>query len=401
MQNYKIAIVGAGIAGLATAILLSRTGHKVELFTTRQQPQDAATFLPPVAVAIMRQLGVLDDIKPYAAEIQNIQLTTDQSRLLIDINYAQLKNTSFGLGLSQQYLQEILIKAVRAAGGRLTQGKEIVGVEHEQHGDYRLIASDDSRYERYAAVIVANGASSKLRDSLNLKHYCRRPFNGMLWSIVPDAQGAFQYQLMQRYPKSSSVIGVLPLGKKLGAQSQSVCLFAGLAKLTYAQWCQTDIAAWKRQLLDCWPELSPLLKAIVSHEAVNFCHHQEVIMSQWHDNKIVCIGDAGHAMSPLLGQNTSMALLDALVLNKCINQSINLVEALMQYNQLRSSQLRYYQYVNRLVMPFFQTSNAAMAAIRNKTLLSFANNAAFCRAMLRTVAGLKAGVLMDEDIIDL
>lgn len=68
MKDLPIAIVGAGTAGLASAILLARQGWPVTLYerVADLQPVGAGILLQPSGLAALRHIGLLDECTTLA-----------------------------------------------------------------------------------------------------------------------------------------------------------------------------------------------------------------------------------------------------------------------------------------------------------------------------------------------
>ena len=77
-------------------------------------------------------------------------------------------------------------------------------------------------------------------------------------------------------------------------------------------------------------------------------------MRKWHGDRLVFLGDAGHAMSPQLGQGVNLALEDASCLAACLAE-MSLEKALPEYSRRRGPVLRYYQFATRWLTPVFQS----------------------------------------------
>jgi 2-polyprenyl-6-methoxyphenol hydroxylase-like FAD-dependent oxidoreductase len=58
-------------------------------------------------------------------------------------------------------------------------------------------------------------------------------------------------------------------------------------------------------------------------------------MPTWHNDRMIIIGDAAHAVSPAAGQGASMAIEDAAVLAKCLRDLPTIPQAFARYENLR------------------------------------------------------------------
>ena len=67
----RATIIGAGVAGLTTALALQSTGVEVEVFEARAAPvpgQAGPSMLSPNASRVLRALRVLDTLTPSGIE---------------------------------------------------------------------------------------------------------------------------------------------------------------------------------------------------------------------------------------------------------------------------------------------------------------------------------------------
>jgi 2-polyprenyl-6-methoxyphenol hydroxylase-like FAD-dependent oxidoreductase len=107
----------------------------------------------------------------------------------------------------------------------------------------------------------------------------------------------------------------------------------------------------------------------------------------------VLIGDAAHATSPQLGQDANHGLLDAVSLADALAAAPDLPTALALHARTRRRQVRFYQWASWWMTPFFQSDSRALALMRDLTFDRMAPIPWLRREMLRTLAGLKTGVL--------
>jgi 2-polyprenyl-6-methoxyphenol hydroxylase-like FAD-dependent oxidoreductase len=64
-------------------------------------------------------------------------------------------------------------------------------------------------------------------------------------------------------------------------------------------------------------------------------------LPHWHDDRVVLLGDAAHAVSPHAGQGASMAIEDAVVLATCLSARTTPAQAFAEYERLRRDRVEY------------------------------------------------------------
>src|SRR4051812_7508332 len=116
MPVHAIAIIGAGTAGAAAAILLARAGHTVTVFerVAAPKPIGAGITLQPTGQAVLARLGLLEPIRAHGARIDRLCCVRRGGRPLVDIAYAQVDPRLHGIGIHRGVLFETLFGAARA-----------------------------------------------------------------------------------------------------------------------------------------------------------------------------------------------------------------------------------------------------------------------------------------------
>jgi 2-polyprenyl-6-methoxyphenol hydroxylase-like FAD-dependent oxidoreductase len=82
--------------------------------------------------------------------------------------------------------------------------------------------------------------------------------------------------------------------------------------------------------------------------AIEWVDHQ-----RWHTGRVVLIGDAAHASSPLMGQGGSLAMEDASVLAEVLQTEPALEQALAAYTRRRTPRVQWVQQQSRAVADSF------------------------------------------------
>src|SRR5690625_1654111 len=189
MRKQRIAVIGAGTAGLATTFLLGRQGHDVTLVerAAALTAIGAGILLQPSGLAVLSAIGCLGHMQQYGHRIDALDGTTHSGRKIMQVRYAHLRKPHdvFGLGVHRTALCHVLDTATGAVTHRRWFGCAVESVE--QCGDEALIhfrQRDASHCEAFDAVIIANGSASRLRPPVLVRYDRPYPW-GAMWLIRP------------------------------------------------------------------------------------------------------------------------------------------------------------------------------------------------------------------------
>lgn len=336
----SVAIVGAGIAGLVSALAFARKGvaSTVVERTATLQATGAGLQLSPNATYVLDRIGVAARLKGLWREPDNICLVSGQTLAPItSISTKQIAVERWGspyASLHRATLQNVLIEAVEAEP--LITLKLDAGIRDEADID----ALADTRPD---LTIGADGVWSKFRS--RIPHAGAPEFSGMVaWRfIIPekDAPSFLNPRNVTAFvgPKAHIVayplkdagafnVVALSMGKNPGETWAAECNPSHRSEMTsqFAHW-HRDI----RTLLSYAPKPTwwPLFG---------------VTDGRWTDGRnSVLIGDAAHAMTPFAAQGAAMAIEDAYELAGIVTADVALTDALAffeHHRQTRVSRVR-------------------------------------------------------------
>ena len=360
----KIAIIGCGTAGPAAAILLRRQGHEVAVFERAPECRavGAGFLLQPSGMGVLREIGILDDILAHAAKVDRLHVLDASGNTLLNLSYREIGEGVFGAGLHRPVLLHHLLRKMDVCGVETRWGWEVADLERGPDG-WTLARADGMQAAGYDLVILADGARSKLRKHIRSGGVDRGYPWGAHW-FIGENRGVFpENELYQVVDGTRKLGGFLATGRDLGGGEPLVSLFWSIRLCDDATWRTRPLDEWKREILALCPRAGVLLDQIHSWDQVLAAGYGDVRMRRWHDDGIVVLGDAGHAMSPQLGQGVNLALADAACLARCLANH-PLPEALRQYQRQRRLALRYYQLATRWLTPWFQSDHEWLTPLR-------------------------------------
>ncbi len=379
----RVAIVGAGFAGLASATLLARAGHRVTVFEKFAAPQavGAGILVQPTGLAAMRTLGIESEILAHGAKADWLHGVNHHGRRVIDIRYNRWRAGSYGLGLHRGVLFNALWKTATEAGVQITTGHEVTQLAE--------LAGYDLR-------VIADGAGSQLRGQTGLK-FKDTPYPwGAVWAVLPDPERKYGSTLWQWYRLAHQMLGIMPTGLAPGSSTPVVSLFWSLRADRYPALQAAGLQAWKDTVLALNPGCAELLAHITSMAQLTWARYHDVVMPRYHTDNTVVIGDAAHATSPQLGQGTNLALLDALALADVVARHTDMPSALAAYTRARKGHLHFYSQASHLLTPLFQSDLTVLPWLRDRFLATSAGWPVLKGVNLQTLVGVRKGWLGGE-----
>lgn len=362
MRQIEIAVAGCGVAGLATALMLRRDGHRVTLFDrfAAPGPVGSGLLLQPTGIAVLDRLGLTGNIGNRAAQIARLLGQTGGGRTVLDVCYAALAGERFGLGIHRASLFTLLFDAVQAAGIPIETGRTITGCGPGA-GDRRTLICESGAVGPFDLVVDALGARSPLAGEP------ARPLAyGALWASVPWPGGAFRRDaLEQRYRAASVMAGLLPTGTRPGEQGEEGAFFWSLRADALDRWRAEGIAAWHDQVTALWPECAAFIAGLSHPDQLTFARYAHRTLKVPAAPGMIHIGDAWHSTSPQLGQGANMALLDAWALALALRTHAALPEALAEAVRLRRGHVRLYQALSLIFTPVYQSDSRIVPLLRD------------------------------------
>jgi 2-polyprenyl-6-methoxyphenol hydroxylase-like FAD-dependent oxidoreductase len=401
-RPLHIAVVGAGTAGAAAAILLARAGHRVEVFerVADPGPVGAGITLQPTGQAALRSLGLLDEVAACGAAVDRLTCAFPDGRRMIDLPYAELDPQLAGLGVHRGQLFRVLFAALRACGAAVHCGVGIASSQLERGGRV-LVTSDGDRLGPFELVVAADGSTCELHGSAPKVRSSFYPW-GALWLVREDVPRFHaDRKIHQIVDGTHTLLGFLPTGCSPEDSRPLVSVFWSLRADRLASWRAAGIGPWRDRVLRLEPRAEPLLDGVRDVEQVLFARYRDVAMWPWHGERIVFLGDAAHATSPQLGQGANMALLDAIALGEALSGQgtgdasgeRELARSLAAYSRARRRQLAYYQLATRALTPLFQSDSRLLGWLRDRFFPMSRWVGPLRRRMIRTMVGVDRGVI--------
>ncbi len=365
MKTLEIAVAGCGPAGLATALLLSRDGHRVTLFErfTTPRPIGSGLMIQPTGLAVLHMLGLAEIVLAKGARIDRLIGKTDRGRKVLDVRYADLgRGGHFGIGIHRAALFDALTHAVTEASIMIETSREVVRSKLLSGGRRNLEFADGASAGPFDLVVDALGTGTPLAPPTG-----HALAYGALWASLDWPRDArFDVAaLEQRYVRASKMAGVMPIGQPDGFDAPQAAFFWSLRADQFDAWRRGGLDAWKTEVLALWPVASSLLDQVLTAERLTFARYNHRTLACPSEPAMIHIGDAWHSTSPQLGQGANMALLDVYALAMALRSAPDVAGALSNVVAARRTHVAVYQGMSRLFTPIYQSDGVMLPWMRD------------------------------------
>jgi FAD-dependent urate hydroxylase len=335
-QPLRILVVGAGVAGISIARGLLRDGHDVTVFEQRpdMRPGGGAVTIWSNGSTVLQQLGV--DMGGAGQLLSTVRISTSTGRPLVTIDLTTIVDRLGGpvRMVPRRVLLERLLEGFPA--DRIRCNSRVVGAVSTQHGV--RIEFGDGSYADGDLLIGADGLHSVVRDIAGAKP--AKPTGWCSWQGLITLPHIADKDVAMQIIGEHGNLGLWPAG---GSDLQwwfdlpwSPDFFRPEHPI--------DVI---RSTFTGWSDLADEVLATLTDDDLAgspFPHFRHPIPRSPRIGAMTLLGDAAHAMPPILAQGTNQALLDTMVLCKAVS---DFRQGANGKNGDLSSALRWYEKTRR------------------------------------------------------
>lgn len=331
-HEVDVAVVGAGIGGLAAAVALRRIGldaHVFERATVLREIGGAVVVREPV-VHLFADWGLDDGFHAQSVRVDHIEKRasdgTVEAILPADFTGEGLAYSAHRADVHSLLLAEIPENRVHLGAGvadvrndpdqgviRLDHGQEVaarlvIGADGIRSATRRVVVDDEPSFAGLT-VLRTLASASALGSGVSTDRMTMWGDGALMMVILPLRSGtqiALDTAITADTPPEDLWTGEVPMSMLLEA-------FAGFD-----------------------PHLLALIRAATSPVSTHPVYERDPIAT-WSSGRVTLLGDAAHPMAPRQGQGANQAVLDASALANALSQHglDDLDNALVTYEERR------------------------------------------------------------------
>lgn len=316
----RIAVVGAGLGGTAAASLLQKAGFNVRLY--EQAPAfsriGAGIHVGPNVMKVLRRMGIEDALSAQGSH-PDFWYSRDgeTAEIMSQIPLGDYALKHYGasyLTVHRGDFHALMTEAVEP--GTLSFGKCLTDVE--DCGDVVRLTFADGTVEEADIVIGADGVKSRLRDYLlgpELPIYSGYVGHRAVFPI--SAVKGFTHDLCTKWWAGDRHMMVyFVTGRK-----DEIYYVTGVPEATWDM-DKSWVPSSKDEMyaaFDGWHQgVTSLIDATL--EVTKWPLLERNPLPLWSRGRIVLLGDACHPMKPHMAQGAAMAIEDAAMLTRCLQE---------------------------------------------------------------------------------
>lgn len=317
-KNISVAVVGAGMGGLAVAATLRQVGIDVQVYeqASRFGRIGAGIQMMPNSMKVLRGIGVEDRLRQVAyAPFSHLNRDGVTGEIIRELPMPESLYGAPYLCMHRADLHDALASAVPSDIIHL--GKKLTGLD--QAGGTVTLSFADGSKATADAVVGADGVHSIVRDII----------------VGPDApihKGRIAYRAVFR----ADLMGGFDIGpsrtKWWGSDRHIVIYYTTRAKSElYFVTSVPESAEWMTK--ESWSAKGDVEELRAAYDgfhqdvrnvlnACPDCHKWAILerepLPRWSDGRVVLLGDSAHPMTPYMAQGAATSIEDAAVLARCL-----------------------------------------------------------------------------------
>ncbi|OEK89333.1 FAD-dependent monooxygenase (plasmid) [Staphylococcus sp. KG4-3] len=331
MENKRVLISGASIAGLTSAYWLNNNGFEVTIVEKAKEIRGGGYPIDVrgSAINISKMMGIYDSLKTKSLDNMKIKFLDRKNNLV-----GQLPDTSMkehdDIEIPRGYLTNELYKLVKEENINILYGDSIKSVI--QNTTFASVEFESGNKEIYDLIIGADGIHSNTRKLTfgheeNYTKYLGYNFTGFSmannlnmykegWIYSENAKTSVMYATKDESFIHAFLVFYEPNELLVNHRDEEK---------------QREIV--KEKFKDLEGITPNMLKSLDEEESIFFDTTTQIIMDTWSKNNIVLVGDAAHAPSFLTGQGSSLAMIGSYILANELKINETLDDAFEAYER--------------------------------------------------------------------
>ena len=318
MQKHsEIVILGSGLIGLSTALLMEKYGlgsiiiDKSSINLLKSTSDKRTTAISQGSARIYKQIGIWKELVKYSQPIYKIKVTEGSEVNGLTFNHKMTEEGVMGYIVENKFIKKFLLdKVLKSKIIKMYSNNLVKSIKNLENKTLELKTQKGTT--KCDLLIGADGRQSNTRK-MGLFKYLYKNYN----------QNAYVFNIVHETPHNGMALerffptgplALLPMKTKKGNQSSVVFTVDDDIKFKNRN---SFKKFFKERYKDFFGKIIKFSKVTIFPLDVYSC-------LRYHKNNIVLVGDACQALHPIAGQGFNLGLRDCLSLSESLKKAKNL-----------------------------------------------------------------------------
>ena len=321
MKKQKVCIIGGGLTGLITALVLSKLNLHIDLITGSKEANiksNRTTAISQDNYNFLKKLKIIDSSEVDFWPCSTMQLYTKNKNSkpeeIFKINKDKKPEEKILYVINNSQTIKNLKKNIKKTKSINVKSEKNVS-DIVSNGLLKSLKFKNLDSSKYNLVIVCTGRSSKLlknRKSEELKHSYDE------WAVTAIVQhNLFKNNTVRQIFFDDEIFAFLPI-----SNTKTSIVWSIKKSLLKNFYNNNKNNNFFRKKINEYSKIflkKPRLSSKIEYRDLNF-----MIRNKCYVNRVLLFGDSLHSAHPLVGQGFNMTLRDLIILEKTLEQKLNL-----------------------------------------------------------------------------
>ncbi|WP_295913283.1 UbiH/UbiF family hydroxylase [uncultured Bartonella sp.] len=333
-NNTTIAVIGAGPAGMISALAAAQKGYSSYLIGPKTNNNDLrTTALMMPAIKILDSLGIWKNLQDKAAALSTMRIVDGTKRLIrspvVSFHSSEIGEIAFGYNMPNVALNNAINEAV--TGCKLIKRLDVPAKSIVHSDDHVAITLEDNSHVDAQLLIAADGRNSKARIAAGID--CRQ-WNYPQTAVILSFSHEFPHNdISTEFHTEDGPFTQVPLpGKKSSLvwvlNPERANRILGLGPEGLASAIEERMQAMLGKVTVITPAQSWPLSGIVP--------------KSFADKRTILVGEAAHVFPPIGAQGLNLGIRDAINMVKAIesdSKDPGSEQVMENYNKYRKADI--------------------------------------------------------------
>jgi 2-polyprenyl-6-methoxyphenol hydroxylase-like FAD-dependent oxidoreductase len=325
-ESIDVAIVGAGVTGLALALALRKKNVSTVILDARKNIETVprGLTLQPNGLAALDELEVLDRVSSGGEKIGVFEIRNPHGKILLEADYGLLEHPqNYLMTVNASDLDLALRYKAEQSGAEVVWGARFLNlVQNDGQVQGLSFETDRGRNEIAASVVVgADGSQSPVRAAMGSRVDTKRYSDSFITGLTgPIGNRSRHVQSLQgrarQYQDPGLMLGLMPAGQN------STYFFYSVGARSFDNIKKAGVEEMRKELIQIAPEATEAFDSIQAWTRIGYFTPNYSKVDRWVDNGVALLGDSAHTFHPHAGQGLNLSLQDALVLADVIGKGL-------------------------------------------------------------------------------